>query len=219
MKSKQILVIGAGRFGSALATTLYGLGHEVVVIDSDEDVIEDIMNGVTHAMIADATDEDVLRKIGCGNFDTVVVAIGDDLEANILATVAAKSVGTKYVISKAKNRVAAKVLIRVGADKVVQPEHDMGIKLAEQINSPSLLDAFDLGNNHEVVEIEAPPKLSGLLADLKLPSRFGVQVLTINREDQITVTPQSDFVIQPGDKVLLLGENKSIKKLHAYLNK
>ena len=218
MNSKQVLVIGAGRFGLALATTLYDLGHEVVVIDNDEDAVEDIMNNVTQAMIADATDEDVLRKVGCGNFDTVVIAIGDDLESNILATVAAKSVGTKHVISKAKDAIAAKVLARVGADKVVRPEHDMGVKLAEQISTPSVLDALDFGDDHEVVEIEVPSKLAGLLADLRLPKRFGVQILTINRGGEITVTPQGDFVIRAGDKVLLLGENRAIEKLQNHLN-
>ncbi|MEZ4661899.1 MAG: TrkA family potassium uptake protein [Caldilineaceae bacterium] len=108
MKAKQFLVVGAGRFGAAVATTLYELKHEVVVIDEDEEAIEDIMDKVTHALIADATDEATLRKIGCSNFDAIIIAIGENFEANILATVAAKSLGARHVISKAKDLLSAR---------------------------------------------------------------------------------------------------------------
>jgi trk system potassium uptake protein len=124
MKPKQFLVIGAGRFGSALATTLYELGHEVVVIDNSEERVEAIMNQVTYAAIVDATDEDALQKLGVGNFDHVIVAIGENLEANILATVAAKSSGAQQVISKASSNLAAQVLERVGVPEF--PDRDTG---------------------------------------------------------------------------------------------
>lgn len=217
VKAKQFLVIGAGRFGSALATTLYQMGHEVVVIDQNEHMIEEIMHQVTHAVIADATEEDTLRKLGCSNFDTVVVSIGDDLEANILTTVAAKSVGAKHVISKAKNNTAARILSRVGADMVIRPEHDMGIRLAEQLSSPTVLDELDLGYDHAVVEIEVGKNMVGTLSDLRLPSRFGVQVITVNRSGEITVSPQADFALQEGDTILVIGHDRSIQKLRNFL--
>lgn len=218
MKAKQFLVIGAGRFGTALATTLYQIGHEVVVVDEDERAIEDIMHQVTHAMIVDAADETALYKMGCSNFDTVIVAIGDNLEANILATVAAKSAGAKQVISKAKNDIAARILARVGADRVIRPEHDMGVRLAKQISAPDILDALQLGEKHGVVEIEVHENLYGTLQELRLPSRFGVQVITVNRNNDIIVSPPADFRLQAGDKVLLIGENNGIEKLRSYLS-
>ncbi len=138
MKVQQFLVIGAGRFGSAVATTLYDLGHEVVVVDQREAAIEAIMDQVTHAIIADATDEQALNKIGVANFDAVIVAIGTGLESNILATLAAKSIGARHVVSKATSNLAARVLARVGADLVVRPEHDMGQRLARQLAAPSI---------------------------------------------------------------------------------
>lgn len=217
VRAKQFLVVGAGRFGTALAITLYQLGHEVVVVDSDEAAIETIMNKVTHAVIADATDEDALRKLGCSNFDATVVAIGEDLESNILATVAAKNVGAKQVISKAKSEIASRILSRVGADLVIRPEHDMGVRLAHQISAPDVLDTLKLGDNHGVMEVEIHPNLSGSLGDLRLPNRFGVQVITVNRNNQLIVTPSADFRLQVGDKVLLIGENKAIEKLRNYL--
>lgn len=218
MKSKQFLVIGAGRFGSALASTLYELGHEVVVIDSDEEAVEDIMNRVTHAVIGDATDEDALRRLGCSNFDTVVVAIGENLEANILATVAAKTIGSRKVISKAKDDLAARVLERVGADMVIRPEHDMGVRLAKQMSTPNVLDALSLDDLHGIVEIEIHSRLVGPLEELRLPKRFGVQVIAVSRDGKIMVSPGADFVLRRGDKVLLLGENEAIEQLRSYVS-
>jgi trk system potassium uptake protein len=217
MKAKQFLVIGVGRFGSALATTLFDLGHEVVAIDTKEASIEAIMNEVTHAAIMDATDEEALRKLGIGNFDTVVVAIGNDLEANILTTVAVKNMGAKYVICKANSALSGRVLEKVGADEVIRPEHDMGVRLAEQIATPSIVDAFKLGENHSVIEIEAQKRLQGTLADLNLSNRFGVQVIAVNRGGRTEVSPKADFEIRPDDMVVLIGSNEAIEKFRDYL--
>ncbi|MBV7327080.1 TrkA family potassium uptake protein [Chloroflexi bacterium TSY] len=216
MVEKQYLVIGVGRFGSALASTLYEQGHEVVAVDKDEEAIEDIMNMVTHAVIADATDEKVLEQLGCSSFDTVIVAIGDNLEANILATVAAKTIGAKEVISKAKDDMAARILTRVGADKVVRPEHDMGVRLAQQLSSPQVLETLGLGEQHSVLEVEA--ELVGTLQELQLPRRFGIQAIAVDRRGEITVGPAADFFLSTGDKLLLLGENIAIQKLRDYFS-
>lgn len=213
MKTRQVLVIGAGRFGTALATTLYAAGHEVVVVDADEEIIHDIMNDVTHAVIADATSEEALRRLGVGNFDVAVVAIGSDLEANILATVTLKELGARRVVSKVTSRVAARVLLRVGADQVVQPEHDMGVRLARQLVTPRLLDAFNLGERHSVIELEAAGRLLGRLADLRLPKRFGVQVIAVTRNGALNVSPGADFVLEPRDHVVVIGDNAGIQRL------
>jgi trk system potassium uptake protein len=217
MKVRQFLVIGVGRFGSALATTLHDLGHEVVAIDSQEEAVESIMNSVTHSAIMDSTDEVALRKLGISNFDTVVVAIGSDLESNILTTVAVKSMGAKYVVCKANSELSAKVLQRVGADEVIRPAHDMGVRLAEQISTPSIVDAFKLGENHSVIEIEAQKRLCGTLHDLNLTNRFGVQVIAVNRGGSTEVSPRAEYEIVPDDKVVLIGSNDSIERFRDYL--
>ena len=218
MKTKQFLVIGAGRFGSAVATTLYTLGHEVVVIDRSEEAIEAIMHQVTHAAIADATDEAALRKLGCSNFDAVIVAIGHNLEANILATVAAKSVGARHVVSKVASGLAARVLARVGADEVIRPEHDMGIRVARQLATPSIIDAFNLGPEHGVIEIEVRRRLAGTLESLRLRNRFGVQVIAVNRAGRLEVGPRADFELKPGDKVVLIGSNEAVERIRDFLS-
>jgi trk system potassium uptake protein TrkA len=217
VKTKQFLVVGAGRFGSALATTLFDLGHEVVVLDRNEARVEEIMDEVTHALITDATDEEALGQLELGSFDQVVVAIGNNLEASILTIVAAKSCGARYLISKATSATSARVMLKVGADEVVRPEHDMGVRLAKQLATPSIVDAFNLGDNYEVIEFQAQRKLCGRLQDLKLPSRFGVQVIAVHREGKLEVSPSADYVISPGDNVVLIGQVEAVEKLRDYL--
>lgn len=217
MRKGQYLVLGVGRFGTALATALNEQGHEVVAVDRSEERIERIMEHVTHALIADATDEHVLRDLGVGNFDTVIVAIGVDFEANVLATVTAKGLGAKRLISKASNQIAADVLARVGADLVVRPEHDMGLRLAQHLTTPELLDAFNLGEEHAVIEVEANGKLQGSLAHLRLSNRFQVQVIAINRGGSLTLSPAGDFVLQRGDRLVVIGSNAAIGRFRDHL--
>lgn len=219
MAARQFLIIGVGRFGSAVAQTLYDLGQEVVVVDENEDAVQDIMNSVTHTAILDATDEAALARIGVNTFDYVIVAIGSNLEASILATVAAKSGGARHVICKVNSQLAARVLASVGADEVIRPEHDMGTRLARQLVTPNIVDAFNLGEDHGVVEIETQNKLCGRLADLRLPSRFGVQVIAIYRRGQLQVTPGADFELKSGDRVVMIGSNAAIAKLREYLSR
>ncbi len=219
MKVKQYLVIGAGRFGSALAGTLYDLGHEVVVADSSEARIDEVMEHVTHAVILDATDEDALQKLGLKNFDEVIVAIGNDLEASILTIVAAKNQGAKTILSKATSDNAARVMLKVGADKVVRPEHDMGVRVAKSLATPTIVDAFNLGENYEVIEFTAQKKLCGSLRELELANRFGVQVIAINRRGKLEISPSADFVIAPGDNVVIIGETDAVERLREHFSR
>ncbi|MFC6592484.1 potassium channel family protein [Deinococcus lacus] len=217
MKIKQCLVIGLGRFGTAVATTLYEMGHEVVAIDHDEEHVERVMNLVTHAAIVDATDERALRAIGVSDFDVVVVAVGSDVQANILATMNAKSLGAPYVVSKAVDEMARRVLERIGADMVVRPEHDMGVRLARQIATPNIVDTLDLGGDHAIVELEANDRLRGNLRDLNLTGRFGVQVIAVGRGSAIEVSPRAEHEIRPHDKLVVIGTGHAIDELRRYL--
>lgn len=217
MASKQFLVIGVGRFGSAVATTLFDRGHEVVAIDMDEGRIDRIMDRVTHAVIGDATDQSTLDELGVSNFDAVVVAIGTDFEANILATLAAKAAGAAHVLSKAVSEPGARVLSQIGADVVVRPEHDMGLRVARQLTTPDLVDAFQLGEDHAVVEMEAGEKLTGSLRDLRLPNRFGVSVIAVQRAGELKITPTAEFEIVRGDIVVLIGSRTAMDEFQDHL--
>lgn len=213
----QFLVIGTGRFGSSIAVALHDFGHEVMAIDEDEQALEPVMQQVTHAVVMDATDEQQLRKLGIAGFDTVIVAIGAKLEASILATVAVRAAGARYVISKADGHLTARVLAAVGADEVVRPEHDMGRRLARQLANPAQISVLELGPEHSIVELETNDRLQGALTDLRLPSRFGVQVIAVHRDDDLLVNPGADFGVQPGDRLVVLGHNEEISDLRDVL--
>ncbi len=212
MMKKQVLVVGVGRFGGAVATTLAEKGHEVVAIDRDEARLRSVVDVVTHAAVADGSDEASLLELGVGNFDVVIIAIGGDFEAGVLATVAAKAAGAKWVLAKATTATAARVLQRVGADEVVRPEHDMGVWVGHKIASPSIVDAFDLGPGHEVLEVEVTdqPELLGSLADLRLPSRFGIHVVAVDRSGVVHVTPGAAFELRSGDRLVAIGTLEAV---------
>ncbi len=218
MKVRQYLVLGAGRFGTAVSTTLYEMGHEVVVVDRNELLVESIMGRVTHAVVADATEEAALSRLGVRNFDAVVVAIGVNFEANVLATTLLKSLGARFVVSKATNQLTAQVLTRVGADRVVRPEHDMGVQLAKQFAAPKVLEAIEFGTGHEVLEIVAQDPLLGTLGELRLPRRFRVHMIAVERGGQVELNPSSDFEVMRGDKVVLIGDHHALAQLRTWLD-
>lgn len=216
MKVRQYLVIGLGRFGSAVATTLYEMGHEVVAVDQNEENVDRVMDLVTHAAILDATDERALRTLGIGEFDMVIIAIGSDVHANVLATMNAKSLGAKYVVTKAIDEMARRVLERIGADLVIRPEHDMGVRLARQIATPNVIDTLDLGD-HSIVEIDANERLSGSLRELNLTGRFGVQVIAVSQGGVVAISPRAEDIIHPRDKLVVIGNPRSLQSLQRYL--
>lgn len=217
MNTRQFLIIGAGRFGSSLAETLANLGHEVVVVDRDESALDGVLDRVTHAAIVDATNEDALAKLDVQTFDAVVVAIGQNLEASILVTVAAKSAGARHLISKADTGLTARVLASVGADEVVRPEHDMGVRLARQLATPTIVHAFELGQDHRVVEVETSD-LEGSLLDLALPKKFGVQIIAVRRKGRMYVSPGADFEIRSGDRLVVIGRNDDFDAFHDHVS-
>jgi trk system potassium uptake protein TrkA len=233
---KQFLVLGCGHFGTALATSLYELGFEVVILDSDKDRVESIMNHVSHSIIGDATDENTLAEIGVNQFDTVIVSIGESLEANILATFAAKRAGAEHVISKVDSELAAEVLSRVGADEIIRPEHDMAVRLASKLTSPGLEDSLHLeDSDYTIAELEITQKLTGVLAALELPQRFGVQVILLQHQDKQgqsqpgkpgnpstpskpgRISPNGQSQLQEGDHIIVIGTNDAISQLRQYL--
>ena len=217
MKSKQCLVIGLGRFGTAVATTLYEMGHEVVAVDTNEENVENVMNLVTHAVVLDATEERALKSIGVADFDVVVVGIGSDVKAAILATMNAKSLGAPYVVTKAIDEMARRVLERIGADLVIRPEHDSGVRIARQISNPNIVDTLDLGNDYAIVELEANDRLKGNLRELNLTGRFGVQVIAINRGGKVEISPRAEEDLRPHDKLVVIGTAHAIDDLRRYL--
>jgi trk system potassium uptake protein TrkA len=211
---KQYAIIGMGRFGSSVARTLYSLGHDVLVIDKDEEQIERISNYVTHAIQGDATDESVLQALGLGDFDVAVVTIGGDLQSSILICLLCKEMGVQTVIAKAQNELHARVLRKIGVDKVVFPERDMGMRLAHSPVSSNILDYIELSPDYSLMELSAPASWEGKsLKDLDMRVQYGVNVMAIRHGDNINISPRGDDIIAAGDVLVIIGANEDIRRL------
>lgn len=218
MSKRQIVVVGLGRFGSSVGKNLHHLGHDVLGIDVDPDLVELHTGELTHAVAADCTDEESLRALGLRNFDTAVVAIGHDVQASILITVLLKEIGIPKVIVKASNELHGRTLMKVGADKVVYPERDMGARLSHSLVTGSMLDYIELSAEHTIMELTAPPNLVGLtLRDLNLRARYGINVIAIKTGEEINAAPHASDVVGAGDVLVLLGTNQGVRRLERTL--
>lgn len=211
---KQFVVIGCGRFGASVATSLYSLGHDVLAIDSDEEIIQELSDHVTHAVQADAVDENALRTLGIRNFDVAVVSIASDIQASIMATLITKELGVKTVIAKAHNDLHGKVLKKIGADRVVFPEREMGVRVAHNLASTNILDYIEMAPDYSIVEISTIKEWAGkTLKELKLNYRYGINVMAIKHDSEINITPYSDDIIHENDVLIVIGSNEDLRKL------
>lgn len=208
----EFAVIGLGRFGTSLALALVESGYSVLGIDHDAELVQGLVDDLTQVVILDATDEDALREVDIASFDTVVVAIGADFESNLLTTVSLKHLGVRHVISKAVTNRQAEILLRVGADEVIQPEHDAGRRLAEQLTVPAVLARLHLGPQHDIVERMTPSSLAGkTLQELDLRRRMGVTVLLIKRDNDLIVSPTADTPLLESDLLVAVGSNEALE--------
>ena len=217
MSKKQFIVIGLGRFGTSVAETLYALGNDVLAVDIDEERVQSIADRVTHAVQVDANDEASLRALGIGNFDVAIISIGSDIQANILSTLLVKEMNVRHIITKANNAMHAKVLYKIGANRVIFPERDMGIRVAHNLCSSSILDYIELSPDFSIAEIVTPKDWVGSsLKDLDLRVRFGINVVAIKRDNEINVSPSADEIITEMDIIVAIGgtaELNSIERL------
>jgi trk system potassium uptake protein TrkA len=216
---KQFVVVGLGRFGVSVATTLAENGHDVLAIDRDPEKVQAISGDVTHAVEADATDEEALKTLGVRNFDVAVVSIGDNVSANILCTLILKELGVPYVIVKAPDKLHGKVLSKVGADRIVYPERDMGVRIAQNLISSNVLDYIEFAPEYGVIEILASDNMVGrTLKELELRASFDVNVMAIKRGDQLYISPGAEDKIEVGDKLVLMGKNENLDKMRDFGN-
>jgi trk system potassium uptake protein TrkA len=214
MVKKQFAVIGLGRFGSSLATYLAKMGYDVLAVDESEERVQNVAHAVTHAVSADSTDEEALRAIGIRNFDVVVVAIGQDIQASILTTLILKDMGVPYIIAKAQNELHGKVLNKIGADKVVFPERDMGLRVAHHLVSPNILEHIELSPDFSIVEMIAPAEMIGKnLKQLDIRAKYNCNVLAVKRNGQMNITPNADEPLAEGDVLVIVGRNDQLNRL------
>ncbi len=205
-------VIGLGRFGTSVALTLTQEGKHVLAIDRDEEKINSIKDYVTSAKQADSTDKDALVEAGIANCDVVVVGIGKEVDASILATLNLKELGVKYVVAKATSDQQGKILAKIGADRVVFPERDTGARLAWQLMSSDVLEFIELSPMYAVREVEVPKQFVGkAIKQLHVGTKFNVLVLAIQRGGERMIVPSTDRKFLRDDRITLVGKTEDIK--------
>ncbi|MEN6391650.1 MAG: TrkA family potassium uptake protein [Syntrophomonas sp.] len=214
MEKKQVAVIGIGRFGSSLVKELSAMGHEVLAIDTHESRVNDMIDIATQAVEANSMDENVLKSLGLAEFDVVVVAIGENLQANVLTTIMLKEMGVKKIIAKAQNELHGRVLEKLGADLVVYPERDMAVRVAHALTSNSVLEYISLSSNYSIVEMTTPRVFEGkTLAEMDLRSKYQVNIMAIKRGEDIIVAPGPREKIAAGDLLVMIGTTCDLENL------
>ncbi len=219
---KQIAVIGLGRLGSSLATTLHSLGHDVLAIDIEERNVQNLAAQVTRAIQADYTSEAVLRELGIGNFDIGIVAIGGAIENSVLSTILLKKLGVRYIIARADNELHGTILEKIGADRVVYPLREMGIGIAHVLTLGDVIDYIPVSPGYGVVKLIAPPPFVGqTLAELGFgpKGKWKVAVLLILRKQEVIITPGDSEGVRAGDALVVAGNWDNLEELFTEVQK
>ena len=210
---KEFAVIGLGRFGSSIIKELRELNVNVLAIDKDEAIINDYKDMVTEAVIGNTMDENVLKSVGITNFDHVIVAIGENIQASILTTLILKDLGVEKVTVKAQNDYHGRVLEKIGADAVIHPERDIGRLLAHRLVSTHTLDILEISDDHSIVEFKAIDDFTDkTLEQLDFRNEFGVSVLAIKRHEHIIVSPDANTKILEDDILILIASDQDLSR-------
>jgi trk system potassium uptake protein TrkA len=211
---KSYIVIGLGRFGSSVARELCRFGCEVLAIDVNNDLVSQVADDVTHAVVGDGQDKEVLRTLGAAEFDCAIVAIGGDLAASVLVTMNLKELGVARIVCKAHDETHRRVLEKLGADQVVIPEQEYASRLARSLSSPNALDYIELSDEYGIIEVPAPTGWEGKsLKDLNVRAKLGINILAVRRGANFNVSPSADFSLMQGDIMVVLGDNRALKKV------
>lgn len=213
---KSFAIIGLGRFGGSVCKELVESDQEVLAIDSCEDRVNEYMNIATHAVVANAQDEATLRSLGLRNFDHVIVAIGEDIQASILVTLMAKEMGVPNITAKAQNEYHARVLEKVGADMVVHPERDMGIRLGHKLTSNNMLDFIELSEDFSLAEVRITNKkfYNKTIEDINFRKHYNLTIVAIRRgKKELIVSPPANQMIDEEDILLVVGHNDDVEYL------
>ena len=209
---KSYIVIGLGRFGTEVARQLCGHGCEVLAMDNKSELVQQLSNDVTHAVVADARDKSVLRALGAANFDCAIVAIGGSLADSVLATMNLKELGVPQIVCKAHDETHRQVLLKLGADRVVIPEQENAARLARSLSSPNVLEYIELSDEYGIIEVPVPKRwIDKTLIELNVRAKLGVNIIAIERDGQINVSPGAEYRLLEGDILVVLGDSNALK--------
>ncbi len=217
---RSFAVIGLGRFGAAIATTLTELGHEVIGIDSDEEKVRQLSDVVSVALQLDAIDERALRAAGIQDVDVAIVSIGENVESSLLAVMLVMELGIRQIVAKATTPLHGRILEKLGVSRVIFPEREMAVRVAHSLVVPNVLDYIELSRDFSIIELPAPPQFVGhSIRELAIRTKYGLTLIAIRRKaeqgEATTVGPSADDRIQAGDVLALLGPNERLSRLDA----
>ena len=211
---KSYAVFGLGRYGIAVARELVENGMEVIAVDSDEQIIQAAADELPICKCADITSMDVIRQLGISNVDVVIVAMANNLEASVMAVTLCKEIGMKTVIAKCANEMHQKILTRVGADEVVFPENESGIRLAKNLLSSGFVDMVSLAKNVSMIELDVRPEWVGRnLIDLKLRKKYSINVVALRREDRVSVDIDPHAPLSAEDRLIVIANTEKLSRL------
>jgi trk system potassium uptake protein TrkA len=217
MAKKQVVVIGLGRFGSGVARSLYNLGHDVLAMDVNEDRVQSMMGQVTYPVAGNATNEIVLKELGVPDYDAAVVAVGSDIPGSVMACVLLKTMEIPYIVARATNELHGITLERIGVDKVIHPESEMGVRLAHNLFNPNLQEYLEMAPNFGLSRMKVPPQfVDKSLKELGFSSprdKYGLAVLAIRRGKDVTLNPDIDDRLRSGDMLMLAGRDELLERL------
>lgn len=210
---KSYAVLGLGSFGKSVARSFMELGIEVLAVDRNKIIVNEIASEVTYAVQMDVTNEDALKSIGVEKMDGVIVAIGENLEASVMATLLVKELGVPYVVAKAETEMQKKILEKIGADKVVFPEKEMGVRLAKNI-AGNFLDVFDLSSKDSMVEMKVKEEWIGKsIRELDFRNRYHLNIVAFRRDGKLDSFPDPDDVLQRDDIIITVGKNEDLSRI------
>lgn len=213
-KNRQFAVLGLGRFGQSIVKTLVANRCEVLCVDKNLEIVNEMSKYATHVVQADVTDPSALDALGLNNFDVVIIAIGENMEASIMATLLAKEKGVELVIAKAKNDTQRSILEKVGADRVVLPERDMGERIATTLLTTNIIDYINLSDKFAIAEIEPHKEwINKSLQKANIRAVSGINIVAIKRDNKVIVSPTAEEIIFAGDVLVTVGENSKIQRL------
>lgn len=210
---KQFAVFGLGSFGKSVALTLQSFGCDVIAVDNCYEKIQDIADSVSYAMCGDVTEPEFMKTIGARNLDGAVIAVSENLEAAIMATMISKEMGISYVLVKAMDELQGKILEKVGADSIVYPEIDMGERVAKKLISTEFIDWIELSPDYSLTEKLLPKQWEGKsLAELRVREKYGINVIGILKEDKMDMALDPSKPLQPNDMLFIIGKNSDLER-------
>lgn len=209
----QFFVAGLGCFGISVAVTLEKMGYDVMAMDVDEEVVQDLSDTLGYAVCADCSDEKNLAAIGAGNADIAVVSVGD-LSASLMTTLLLKEMGVKKIVVKALDPIHGKMLQKIGADKIIYSEKEMGVRVAHNLISPGIVDYIEMENNITILSIHVPQKwVDKSLIDTDVRRKYNITVVAIKRGGDMFVNPRPDMKMKEQDMLIILGNSESVKRV------